>query len=765
MKLTKYLMSLSLAAAGVATFTSCEDILDKGNSYVIYADVEHLTSSADTATSVVGILNKLQAISVRGNLLGEVRADLVKVNDNAILDIKALANFEADVLDDDTQNKFNLPRDYYAVINNCNYFLEHVNDSLPEIHTPDMKYMFERETAAVHCVRAWTYLQCALAYGKIPFVDKPVLTLADSKAEHPMYTIDQICDYFIDDLQPYKDIPLPGYNSFDNSNVTPKMCFFPANIVLGDLYLWKAAVQHDVEAAKNAAKSYYDFIVWDLSSKKPTVTGNTRAQWSQRDLQDIFDGVQLKGGAGGSFSYGTSGTWGASGTECITAIAMDSSSAKGYYNELRNFYNTTRNPELKEASISPSEALKQLSLSQPYIGYFEREDSLIEINETHLEEDAIEDFMLGDLRFASNYRSTDFEYNEVEMEEQTIRKHSAMNVMVYRIQQIYLRLAEALNYAGYPRFAKQILTMGLSNSVIQNEVQPYYTSSADSAFIKYFQFSDTDFHPYAQTYKVLKDEYGIPTAYSGSEGNLQINMIGIHSRGAGDTHKNTLYLPANTPDSTYSKYPADELAAIGDAPVITDYQAQFPDKPKAPKSVKEPSTWAVYDSTVVTQEQYAALHPDLSAAKLNSIYAKYVSADSVANYAKYVSDYAVYENDLLKWNNDTTEIMAPYWEECVSRASRIQTYVDAWYKWNSEVYANPAFIAAEQEQIDDAILVEQALELCYEGNRYYDLMRRAFWYNDAKRLNDPISEARPEVAGKLLDKKNWFLHYKGQIGY
>ncbi len=760
-------MSLSLAAAGVATFTSCEDMLDMGNSYVIYADVDHLTSSADTVTSVVGILNKLQAISVRHNLLGEVRADLVKVNDNAILDVKALANFEADVLDDDTENRYNSPRDYYAVINNCNYFLDRVNDSLPEIHTPDMKYMFERETAAVHCIRAWTYLQCVLAYGKVPFIDKPVLTLAESKAEHPMYTIDQICDYFINDLKPYVNVPLPAYNSFDNSAVTPKMCFFPANIVLGDLYLWKAAVNHDVEAAKNSAKSYYDFIVWDLSNKKPTVTGQSSAKWSQGDLNDVFEGTPLERGGRGSFSFGTSGTWGGANVECISAIPMDSSSAKGYYNELKNFYNTTRNPELKEASISPSEALKQLSLSQKYVGYFEREDSLIEINETHLEEEAVEDFLLGDLRFSSIYTTRDFEYNEVEMEEQSISKHQAMNIMVYRVQQIYLRLAEALNYAGYPRFAKQILTMGLSNSVIQAEVQPYYTSPADSAFINYFSFSDTDFMPYAERYTIARDEYGIPTSISASPraNSSQINMIGIHSRGSGDTHKNIYYLPAATPDSTYAVYPAAELAVIGDAPVITDYQAQFPDKPKSPKAVKEPSTWEKYQNYVVTQEEYGELHPDLSAAKLKSIYGKYVSADSVGNYAKYMDEVAAYEADLLKWDADTTAIMAPYWQECTDRAVRIQTYVDAWTEWNKAIYSNPAFIAAEQVQVDDAILTEQALELCYEGNRYYDLMRRAFWYNDPKRLNDPISEARPEVAGKLLDKKNWFLHYKGQIGY
>ena len=45
------------------TVTSCGDMLDNESEHFIYADKGHLDNATDTLYSVIGILNKMQALS------------------------------------------------------------------------------------------------------------------------------------------------------------------------------------------------------------------------------------------------------------------------------------------------------------------------------------------------------------------------------------------------------------------------------------------------------------------------------------------------------------------------------------------------------------------------------------------------------------------------------------------------------------------------------------------------------------------------------
>ena len=75
MKLKSYIFQIALAAVGAGILGACEDMLEPTSDYVIYENGSHLTTPADTATSLIGIIYKLQAIGDRTNLLGEVRGD------------------------------------------------------------------------------------------------------------------------------------------------------------------------------------------------------------------------------------------------------------------------------------------------------------------------------------------------------------------------------------------------------------------------------------------------------------------------------------------------------------------------------------------------------------------------------------------------------------------------------------------------------------------------------------------------------------------
>ncbi len=695
-----------MVGALVSIATSCDDMLDKGNDYVIDANDKWINNSADTATFVLGIINKLQAIAVRTNLFGEVRGDLVKVNSNATSDLKEIATY--DVSDD---NMYNVPRDYYAVINNCNYYLARV-DSTAGNESRNEKY-FEREIAQVHSIRAWIYLQLALVYGRVPLVTEPILTASQSKQSYPMYDLAGICDYFINDLQSYYATSFPDYQTV-GGDIDPYFCFFPTQIVMGDLHLWKAAITQDKEEAKSAAKCYYDYIIWDMNGKSNLQTSNQRWEWSE---SSIYSGIFRMPQSNGS----SSGAWGANTSTDITMIPMDSAAADGYYNELRNLYNTTNVIDVVQASIAPSDYLINLSEQQEYVGY-DTYKNVVEVNsKIEGDDQAIEDHLLGDLRFQKDYNKKNRQRgtSTEEYEEQTISKHSSQHVSIYRTAQLYLKLAEALNYAGYPRFARQILTMGLSNAVIQYEVSPYYVASGDSAFIAYFQFDNNSFSPYATTYSQTLKTYGVEKEYSyvvATSPSLRAevgdcNMWGIHSRGSGLAFLNDKYAPLAVADST--NYPFALEEAI----------------PEKPTEAPLPSPWET-----LTYDEWAAGQNRPTEARYNS----YVEAheDSVANYLQYIDDVEVYDAAVVK-------------------------FYDAYEVWYDAAYSDASFIAKEQKLVDEYILDEQALEMSFEGNRYYDVMRRAYWWND----NSYMTELNNDNARtKLASRSNWFISWDGQIG-
>lgn len=145
--------------------------------------------------------------------------------------------------------------------------------------------------------------------------------------------------------------------------------------------------------------------------------------------------------------------------------------------------------------------------------------------------------MSGDLRLSNVYTSQSLRHPETGdlIDYQSISKYSTRNVHIYRRQMVYLRLAEALNQAGYPRMAFQILSQGINNDVVKEEVYPYYSES-DSLWISKLDFPVSRYGIYTVEHLV-----GIARVTT------DINTIGIHSRGSGWTPLNEYYqLPVDT---------------------------------------------------------------------------------------------------------------------------------------------------------------------------------------------------------------------------
>ena len=158
-KTVKWMVCAALFTIHCSLFTGCSDMLYDESDQVIYADNHSLSSDADTLWSVAGIMNKMQVIADRTILLGELRGDLVDVTSHASSDLRDMAFFSMS-----EGNKYNSPRDYYAIINNCNYFIANADTALRDNRND---YIFMKEYAAVKAFRAWTYLQLVLNYGSV----------------------------------------------------------------------------------------------------------------------------------------------------------------------------------------------------------------------------------------------------------------------------------------------------------------------------------------------------------------------------------------------------------------------------------------------------------------------------------------------------------------------------------------------------------------------------------------------------------------------
>ncbi|NLE31653.1 MAG: RagB/SusD family nutrient uptake outer membrane protein, partial [Bacteroidales bacterium] len=121
-KILPYVLTGLLTLGGLS---SCQDFFELESEQVLFVDDLKLNTVNDTVYSVIGIINRLQQVADKTVLLGEIRSDLISLTDKADLELQALATFTAG-----TNNLYNRPQDYYAIINNCNYFIANADTAL-----------------------------------------------------------------------------------------------------------------------------------------------------------------------------------------------------------------------------------------------------------------------------------------------------------------------------------------------------------------------------------------------------------------------------------------------------------------------------------------------------------------------------------------------------------------------------------------------------------------------------------------------------------
>ncbi len=472
------LAALALPLCGVGSLTSCTE---SDSDLVSFVEDNRLNTPNDTVYSLMGVINKMQTIADRTILLGELRGDLTTLTSSATLDLQDIANFTVGA-----DNPYNNARDYYAIIQNCNYFIATADTALAKRGYK----VFEKEFAVIKAYRAWTYLQLAINYGSVPFYTQPLLTEKEADPSlFPHYDVKQIANFFIDDLKAHAEVEFPDYGAINS--LSSRKFYIPMKVLLGDLCLW-------AERYSEAAEYYHSFLT-KQGDVRPT--GVASIAWSTYDFEDIVDG------------YASQFT-NASSSEILTLIPMETEEYDGIVSRLADVFNSTEDNNYYYQATH-SAAYDELSRSQRYVHVYS--DPVTLLPDTVAPADTMvyrNESMRGDLRQYSIYalRNESSSSTAHSSLRQTCHKHSTGNVSLYRLQHVYLRYAEALNRAGFPEAAFFVLKRGLC----KDNIDKFMSEKEKLAAGNLISFSEYTF--------------------------LRTNTQGLHARGCGSADADTTYV-------------------------------------------------------------------------------------------------------------------------------------------------------------------------------------------------------------------------------
>ncbi len=479
------------------SMVSCDGLLNVDSERYTFDEEYRMGSEHDSLYSFVGILSQLQLLGDRYVLLGELRGDLMETGDDASRFLKQINEFNVT-----KDNPFASSKDYYSVINNCNYVIQYVDTSvIVKGAKTNYKIM-----AMAKAIRAWTYMQLVLNYGEARYIDKPIINYDDVTKTYETVGISELCDLLIDDLSPfYRSERIGTLNLGLFADFNSKYSVFPIRFILGDLYLWKGTILEgdgDAVGAKpyyeNAATMYYNLMYREnaIISRSYTagynftndVATNTFNNWSPVYAMAMNETL---GAIASSSDYGHQFTLDSLSFNHM--IAPTENSIANWENQV--FYYSTY-------ATGEGDMRKLGSVSKEFMN--------AERKESRFKEPTITKFL-----------NTSSKTQKV--------------ILIYRNSLLYLRYAEAVNRLGCPQLAFAALKTGLNSSVDANaSIQKEITDKMGSV-PSYMVFNSSVF------------------SRTNTDGDL-IN-IGIHARGSGVNLPN---------DTTYFKIAAgvDSIAYV-----------------------------------------------------------------------------------------------------------------------------------------------------------------------------------------------------------
>jgi len=480
---------LALIFCGLVGFQSCEKMLDVNSNGYLNTDDNKLNSPNDSLYSVSGILNLLQPLGEKYFVLGELRGDLMAVTDNADMNLQAIANFTATA-----DNPYLSTKEYYAVINNCNYFLQHVDTSI----ISGGRKVMRGEYSVVKAIRAWTYMQLVLNYGKAVYLTEPILNIDDMNKDYPVMEPQQLMETLLDDISNYIDYT--NYPTYFSSQL-----FISGPMVAGDLLLWLGAYTGDTGYYERAANIYYRYIV----DNHLRGAGMLRNMYQNSDFNSIDAGWYQVLSTTGTGGYNEGITWITYSTNSQEVLNYPLIFLLTFSNQAVTYF---------KYEVKPSQAAIDLWNNETYVYYNSSTKALL-----YTKGDLRGNCMVSTIPCGSYYYEgegdslpTIAKYGYFFSSANMYNVNSTPLISLYRTGILYLRYAEALNGLGKPSLAFAVLKYGLKSQVLADSTK--VNPSEITPLPAYCDFNDPVF-----------SDLGI------------YGQLGIHSRGSGNVEQDTTY--------------------------------------------------------------------------------------------------------------------------------------------------------------------------------------------------------------------------------
>ncbi|MFO7371204.1 MAG: RagB/SusD family nutrient uptake outer membrane protein [Bacteroidales bacterium] len=158
----------------VLLLSSCKDFFNPDQEIDI-TDDKMFTDWYEYRAAEMGLYALQQDMVEQLMILGELRADLLTITNNADADLVEIHNFNVS-----KDNKYAKPTKFFKLISACNNFILVLERDHPEVLDKGSEINnYHKLYGEALCMRAWAYFNAVRIYGRVPFIPESLTTLEE----------------------------------------------------------------------------------------------------------------------------------------------------------------------------------------------------------------------------------------------------------------------------------------------------------------------------------------------------------------------------------------------------------------------------------------------------------------------------------------------------------------------------------------------------------------------------------------------------------